>query len=271
MHHLLAADIRHRRLSPKVNAFHYRAYYLLLDMHNIKQSTNNWLFAVNKPALFSFYDKDHGARDGSSSLNWAQQKFQQCDIQYDHIYLLTMPRILGYVFNPVSFWLALCNQHIVAVIAEVHNTYGEQHSYICYQLEKPITPTDWFVADKRFHVSPFYDRIGNYHFNFDINIVSHSKSSILIHYYINDKLQLLTSMTGVLQPMSKSRLLRYFFYIPLMTIKVITLIHYQAVKLWLKKIPYRKKPIPYSAEISLAKRLTKDRNHVTKTYTKEIN
>ncbi|MDE4971809.1 DUF1365 family protein, partial [Francisella tularensis] len=104
---------------------------VILVMLNLNQNKNIF-FSINKPNIYSFYDKDHGLRDGSSSLKWSTDLLNQYKLEYDDIKLMTMPRVLWSLFNPVSFWLCYNNNKLIAVIAEVNNTFKETHSYICH-------------------------------------------------------------------------------------------------------------------------------------------
>nr|WP_250634632.1 DUF1365 domain-containing protein [Francisella tularensis] len=208
---------------------------------------------MNKPNLYSFYDKDHGLRDGSSSLKWATDLLNQYKLEYDDIKLMTMPRVLWYLFNPVSFWLCYKNNKLIAVIAEVNNTFKETHSYICHKNGQDITNKCWFKAEKIFHVSPFYPRQGFYKFNFTLNFEDNAKNQIIINYYDNDQLQLGTAINGNMKSLSTTNLIKEFFRSPLLTFKVIYLIHWQALKIVLKKIKYISKPIQHHDRITVAK------------------
>ena len=226
-------------------------------MLDLKSDSN--VFGINKFNIFSFYDKDHGAKDSSKSVNWAINLLTKNHLQYDNIKLITMPRILGYLFNPVSFWLAYNDHKLICVISEVNNTFGETHSYICHKSGEQITDICWFEAEKVFHVSPFYQRQGRYKFNFQIPIISdsnlestHSKTQIIINYYDDNKLQLSTAITAINKPLSSKNLIKEFIRAPLLTLKVIVLIHYQAIKIVAKKIKYVPKPVQMENTLTLA-------------------
>ncbi|AEE26825.1 DUF1365 domain-containing protein [Francisella hispaniensis] len=249
---ILSSKVFHKRHLPKQNSFRYRSYYVILDMLQLNQNKTK-LFSINKPNLYSFYDKDHGLRDGSSSLKWATDLLNQYKLEYDDIKLMTMPRVLGYLFNPVSFWLCYKNNKLIAVIAEVNNTFKETHSYICHKNGQDITNKCWFKAEKIFHVSPFYPRQGFYKFNFALNFENSAKNQIIINYYDNDQLQLGTAISGNMKPLSSANLIKEFIRSPLLTFKVIYLIHWQALKIVFKKIKYIPKPIQQHDRISVAK------------------
>jgi len=246
------ADIFHKRITPKENSFSYRVFYICFDIEKISELSNK-IFSVNKFNLFSFYFKDHGKKDGSSLKNWADNLFNQQGIKnYNRIFLHTHPRILGYVFNPVSFWFALDkNDKIKAIIAQVNNTFGENHCYLIHNHNgEPIEQNQWFTADKEFHVSPFYERKGQYKFRF---IFNEKNIAIWINYHLNGE-TLLTNVTS--KKRSKFNIFNLamaFISIPFLTIKIILLIHWQAIKIFFKKIKYIPKPIKKPISVTINK------------------
>lgn len=252
---ILSSKVYHKRYHPKQNSFNYKSYYVILDMLDLSNNQSK-IFSINKPNIYSFHDKDHGLRDGSNCLNWASSLLEEHNIEYDNIKLMTMPRVLGYLFNPVSFWLCYRESKLVAVIAEVNNTFKETHSYICHKNGNEITDKCWFEAEKVFHVSPFYTRQGTYKFNFQIPQSPNSKAQVIINYYDNDQLQLGTAITGNLKQLSSSNLIKEFFRSPLLTLKVIYLIHWQALKIVFKRIKYIPKPEQKDIRVSVAKFIT---------------
>ncbi|APC96762.1 DUF1365 domain-containing protein [Francisella frigiditurris] len=255
--YILDAIVSHKRTIPKTNYFKYRTYYTALNMSNLEKCKKAF-FSIDRFNILSFYNKDHGYRNTQESTIWAKEIFDKNKIQYTDITLITMPRVLGYLFNPVSFWLALDNNHIIGVIAEVNNTFKETHSYVCYDIDSHITKENWFKANKEFHVSPFFERQGYYKFNFDINLQTNSKVRIIINYFNNkDQLELATSIDGKLKEFTNINLIKQFFKVPLLTLKVITLIHYQALKLFIKGLKYIPKPQQKESTISIAKNINK--------------
>jgi DUF1365 family protein len=241
MKSLFKAKIYHKRFSPSVNEFNYSGYYLKFSiekMHELKSS----IFSVNKFNLFSFYEKDHGYKDGTSLASWARDMLEKAGIKdfKGQITLQTFPRILGYVFNPVSFWYCYENNSLIAIIAEVNNTFGETHSYLLTQ--KPDMQIE--TLKKEFHVSPFYDVLGNYNFDFT------NENKVIINYFFDNKLQLITSLTGEEIPWSDKNLLKLFYQYPFYTLFIVILIHYQAMKLFLKKNKFYPKPQKISRELT---------------------
>lgn len=238
------AKVMHKRFFPRENAFTYSVYYLSLPLTQLDRLPQNAVFAVDRFALFSFHRKDYGARDGSDLRTWAVKLLAQHghDAETDELVLVTMPRILGYAFNPVSFWMAYDKDgRLRAVLAEVNNTFGETHSYLCIPPDgAPINPQEWMTAEKLFHVSPFLERKGHYAFRFH----EHEKSlGIWIDFFLEkDKKQLATSLVGQREPLTAAALIRAFVAIPFVTLKTIFLIHWQALVLAFKKIRYIDKP-----------------------------
>ncbi|MEX2518795.1 MAG: DUF1365 domain-containing protein [Paracoccaceae bacterium] len=243
---IYTATVMHRRLFPKKNAFSYGVYYLALPLP-----------AAPVPGrLASFHARDVGRRDGSDPTPWVR------GILNDHglndltaeIILVTMPRVLGHVFNPVSFYLCLDRAATLrAVLCEVHNTFGEQHSYLCAHADHaPITGKTWLEAEKLFHVSPFLDRCGRYKFRFDL---TDEALDIRIDYYdAAGKRQLVTALNGRFSPLTQGALSRAFWRHPLVTLKALGLIHWQALRLVLRGISLRAKPPQRAAKVSVSRR-----------------
>ena len=237
---LLFSQVMHSRLFPKRNRFTYGVYYLALPLSQLSSLP----IAHNRFSWLSFYDRDHGKCDGSNLQDWAKALFEQYNIHTEegHITLVCMPRVLGYVFNPVSFWLYRDdNNHLLAVLCEVNNTFGERHTYICaHENGQAIGSGDLLRGKKVFHVSPMLKREGHYHFRFNI---TEKEFGIWIDFINDDeKKQLATSLVGSLQTMNSQSLRRAFWRYPLVTFKVIALIHWQALKLLTKGIKYLTKP-----------------------------
>ncbi|MPV85431.1 DUF1365 domain-containing protein [Ostreibacterium oceani] len=243
---LLSARVMHQRLDPKKNGFSYGVYYIAIPLASIANGRLGKIMPVNRFGLHSFYSKDHGYRDNRSLQTWIDDRLSEHGIALPHqVVLITMPRILGYVFNPVSFWLCYNqNNELYCTVNEVNNTFGETHSYLCHpQNGQPIDKNQWMQADKQFHVSPFLPREGYYWFRYHITA---KHAQIQIDYYgKNNQKTLITTVNGAFSPLSRASLRRAWYKTPLLTIKVITLIHYQALKILGKKIRHIKKPDPH--------------------------
>ncbi len=249
--------VMHGRLFPKRNHFNYASYALALPLSKL----DNLAIARNRFAALSFYDCDHGecaqGSGGNDLENWAREilgKYGLNDIT-DDITLICMPRIFGYVFNPVSFWLCRDKeQNLRAVICEVHNTFGEKHSYLCAHPDhRPIVHDDIIKAEKLFHVSPFLEREGRYDFRFDLR---DNKFGVWIDFFNGEgKKQLATSLIGGFEAMEARPLRKAFWCYPLITFKAIILIHWQALKLVAKGIKYISKPLQKDVRLSASENL----------------
>ena len=237
-HGILSAKVMHKRFAPKLNQFVYRQYYVMLELSDLKPVSNP-IFSLNRFNLFSFYEKDHGPYDGSDLYRWCKGMLGSNGIDatwLNRVYLVTQPRILGWVFNPVSFWLC-CDkeQQLRVAFAQTHNTFGEKHTYIvCHEDLRPIQDKDEIRGKKLLYVSPFFKVEGTYSFRFQNN---ETTFGVWIDYHVKGQKLLITSLTGKKkQNLGILPLLRMFFKIPLANFKTILLIHYQAIKLWLKNI-----------------------------------
>jgi DUF1365 family protein len=247
--HIFTAKVMHHRLFPRKNRFSYRVYYLAMPLP-----------AQKLPSVVqSFPYADLGFRDGTCPRVWAQEILQRHGLlpHVSNIVLLAMPRVLGYVFNPVSFYLCMDESNqLRAVISEVHNTFGEQHSYLCARADlAPISPEEWLEAEKLFHVSPFLERSGYYRFRF--NIQTDAIGIWIDHYDRHNNKQLVTALSGRLKPLTRGALAAAFWAHPMVTLKAVALIHWQALKLVAKGIRYIPKPRQLAVKLSASGDLTK--------------
>jgi DUF1365 family protein len=203
------------------------------------------LFSLDRWNLFSLHRSDHGPRDGGDLEPWIRALLASEGVTAadGEIVLQAFPRVLGYVFNPVSFWL--CHDReggLRAVLAEVNNTFGERHNYLVAHPDgQPIRPGDTLEARKVFHVSPFFPVQGRYRFRF----AGGSRfSAAFIDYDDAEGPVLRTSISGRAAPLETRGLLRAFFGYPAFTLGVVARIHWQALKLWWKGVPFFRKPSP---------------------------
>lgn len=252
---ILFGHVMHKRLFPRINAFSYSIFYLVLPLTHMKKNTP---LAVNRFGMLSFYEKDHGRRDGSDLEKWAQDILQKYGVTEANgeIVLVTMPRVLGYVFNPVSFWICYDNdKKIRAVLCEVNNTFGETHTYLCAHPDHTeIKSDDVLEGQKVFHVSPFLPREGYYTFRFS---VSQENCGFWINYHDSTgEKQLVTSLTGRMKLIDQSALSRAFWTYPFVTMKAVALIHWQAAKLIMKGIKYIPRPAQEQEKISATRNIT---------------
>jgi hypothetical protein len=250
MAEIVTAEVFHARIRPKRNMFRYGVYYLRIPIQDLSAPATRGLFSVDHFNLFSLRSNDYAAR-GVNAAAWVRATLDDWRLQEANgeVQLLTMPRVLGYAFNPVSFWLCHdLQRNLRAVIVTVSNTFGEQHCYLCcHEDRSPIGTGDWLHAEKIFHVSPFLAVEGHYQFRF---VSSADKVAIWINHYESGQLILSTSLIGRARPVNSRTLLFCFFRYPLVTLKVIALIHYQAAKLFLKGIRHFRKPAPPLSGVS---------------------
>jgi uncharacterized protein len=261
---LLVGPVRHRRVRPAGNAFSYGVYTLRLPLRarSAREAagtlTDSWWFAHNRFGLLSFHERDHGdpARGGTqSALEWVEALLRSNGIQDadGEIFLHTFPRVLGYVFNPVSFWFCeRADGTLRAVLCEVNNTFGERHCYLLDPGGALLNGTP-LVARKVFHVSPFCKVDGQYTFRFMFAPPKHGKplrSLARIDYADADGPLLQTSIAGSARALDARNVLRVFFGFPMMTFGVVAKIHWQALRLFFKRVPFLHKPAPPSASIS---------------------
>jgi hypothetical protein len=240
-------QVMHRRLRPAENRFVYGVFYLRVPVDDVR-SLARPLLSVNRWNLLSFHERDHGPRDGSALEPWIRALLARHGVAADgEIVLQAFPRVLGYVFNPVSFWL--CHDRtgaLRAVLAEVNNTFGESHNYLIARPDGgPIGEVDWLEARKVFHVSPFCRVEGRYRFLFG---GQGRRNLARIDYHDGEGRLLVTSIAGEAEPLTTRALLRAFLLHPWMTVGVVLRIHWQALRLWLKRVPFFAKPLPPAEE-----------------------
>ncbi len=237
----------HSRKGEVKNRFTYRVDYVLLDPD---QARTPALFSRNRGNLTSLWDRDHGGAPGQGrGAVWVREVLAAHGLPGGaHVQLLAQPRVLGHVFNPVSFWL--CRDESGAlrvVIAEVSNTFGDRHSYLCHREDRgPLTAADTVTARKIFHVSPFQPVSGGYAFNFDIR-----PDQIAIRIdFSSGQGGVIATLAGPLAPLTNAAILRACLRRPFGSRRVLALIHWQALKLWWKGAAYRPRPEPPVDEVT---------------------
>ena len=235
----------HRRLRPAAHRFHYPSYFLHLPMRQLRDTPCDALHR-NQWGALSFHDGDHGL-GGKDALAWFEALLQQEGIHDadGEIWLQTYPRVLGYVFKPVSFWYALrADGTLAAVLAEVNNTFGERHAYLLAGPKLAWGRTH--TSPKVFHVSPFCRVAGDYAFRFDQRLDARDQAIYLraaVDLHDEGGLLLQTSLSGLLQPLTPASVRRALWGMPLMTLGVVLRIHWQALRLWRKRVPFFSKPL----------------------------
>ena len=247
MPELCVGDVVHHRLRPAVHHFSYKVFFLRIPLSRLEDLPNRWL-SRERFNLLSFHARDYGPRDGSDLLAWARTQLAQAGLAAidGEVVLQTFPRLLGYVFNPISIWY--CHDRagaLRAAICEVSNTFGERHNYVLsVDGGEVISPATWLRATKQLHVSPFCAVEGHYRFRF---VQDGARSHATINYYAGAREQdrlILTTITGRAQPLNARTTLRAFSRYPLFTVGVMARIHWQAFALWRKRVPWLRKPAP---------------------------
>jgi DUF1365 family protein len=243
--------VRHKRVVPRVHALRYRVFMLLLDLDEVDALAaehNN--FAHNKRALLSFYDRDHGDQSGAPLRPHLEKLLNEAGVAHERgrILVLSMPRMLGYVFNPLTVYFCYdWAGEIVALIYEVKNTFGERHDYVL-----PAAPVETAIQQscaKRFFVSPFLKMGLNYDFE-----VSPPGESVRIAMRVRDgdQLMLTASFAGLRDDITDKTLARAFWRHPLMTFGAMAAIHWEAIKMLTKGLRYLGRkgggaPLPHAA------------------------
>lgn len=264
-------QVMHSRLRPARHRFVYPVYFFLLPLSRLEE-TGSALFSIDRFNVFSFRFADHGARDGSHPLPWIRRQLANAGLPADgEVWLQTFPRVLGINFNPVSFWF--CHDRggeLVAILAEVSNTFGERHHYLLAHGDgSPLANGEVLSRRKVFHVSPFNEVVGGYRFRFERRngagalpdsppLLPQRPPQLLpqllpqpgerllarIDYADGEGDLLLTAISGRVAPLDGSTLLRAFFAYPWQSLGVLVRIHWQALLLWKKRVPFFRKPEP---------------------------
>ena len=248
---LYNGTVVHKRFKPKKHFFKYRVFSLLLDLSELNHLDKNiYFFSYNSFNLISFFDKDHGERDGSSLKLWVRKKLDEAGIANNikNINLLCYPRIFGYVFNPLSIFFVFDKySSLIAIMYEVKNTFGEQHTYIFKTKDNNLIKNH---CDKKFHVSPFMDLNSTYNFKI---LKPGKKLSIVIDQRDKEGKLLFASQDGKKIELNSKNLIISYLKHPLMTFKIISAIHFEALRLWLKRIKFIKKFLKIKNNVSFEK------------------
>ena len=239
----------HERHRPRQHRLRYRVFSMLLDLDELPEMNRRLRgFGYNRTRVFSFYDKDHGPRTGRPLRPWVEEKLaaKGIDLEGGRVLVLCYPRLFGYVFNPLTvYYCHHSDGRLTAVIYEVSNTFDERHCYVI-PVRTAGTSLPEHECDKAFYVSPFLPMNCRYSFK---GCRPHERASFIINQADREGPLLTASLTGRRGPLSDANLLRCFLAFPLMTFKVIAGIHWEALRLWRKRIPvYRHVPAVLDAD-----------------------
>lgn len=236
--------ITHRRSRPRRHRLSYGAFYLLLDLDELERldRRQKW-FSVNRFNLLSHYDRDHGSGTNQPLRPWVESHLADAGIQLDggRIEMLCLPRILGYVFNPLTVYYCYdATETIRAILYEVSNTFAQRHTYL-FAIADGDSRLLRHDCGKRFYVSPFIEVEGRYHFR-----VRRPLERLYIHIHQTDADGPLLDawVRGKRAPLSDRNLVANLIRYPLLTLKVIGGIHWEALKLWVKGTRLQPRPQP---------------------------
>jgi DUF1365 family protein len=241
---ILFGRVFHCRRRPVRHAFAYPVFFLRVPL-SAMAGAGRGVFSVDRFNLLSLMTRDHGPRDGTPLEPWVRSQLAAHGVRGadGEILLQAFPRVLGYVFNPISIFYCLDRDGgLRAAICEVSNTFGERHNYLLAPADgSRIGAQDWLFADKVFHVSPFCEVEGHYRFRFSGDA---NRQFARIDYHDGDGKLLVTAIEGEARPVDARSLARAVLGYPFMTAGVVARIHWQALRLWLKRVPWFSKPEP---------------------------
>jgi len=243
---LYVGPVMHTRLKPVYHRFNYRVFSILIDLGALKAGSRlSKLFAVNRFNVMSFYEKDHGPRDGTPLLSYALELFNKAGVNIDggRVLLLCYPRIFGYVFDPLSVYFGYCKDgNLRGVLYEVRNTFGEAHTYV-----EPVTDGQLSVSglrqerEKLFYVSPFNPLTMYYFFR-----IRPPVSTVALRILVKDQTGPIMSASfhGYKQKFTSKTITLQCLSIPFMTLKIMVGIHWEALWLWVKGMRLITRPLP---------------------------
>jgi len=249
---IIHGEVAHRRTRPAANAFRYPAFCLRVPLAQLDALAAGGI-ALNRRGWLAFHERDHGPRDGSPLAPWIAALLAREGVAAGgEVVLYAFPRMLGYVFNPVSFWVYhRSDGGVAAVLAEVNNTFGERHLYLLAHPDgRPLESGATLAARKVFHVSPFCAVRGHYTFRFNFG-AAHWLARI--DYFDGDGTRaaapgsealLETWISGDPSPLDRAAVRGLLWRYRWFTLGVVARIHWQAMQLWAKRVPYFAKPAP---------------------------
>jgi uncharacterized protein len=241
----------HHRRRPRRHTLAYRVFSLLLDLDDLAASGSRLrLFSHNGFNLFSFHDRDHGPGDGTDLRTWLGRQLAAAGLDVDggRIEVLCYPRILGYVFNPLTvYFCRRPDESLSAIVYEVNNTFGERHSYVI-PVDAPAGAVVRQACDKRLYVSPFNDTHGGYRFRVTPPA---GDVEVIVNYVDDAGLILHAGFRGARGPLTDRALITAFLRYPLMTVKVMAGIHWEALRLWRKGLRLVRRPAAPAESVTI--------------------
>ena len=240
---LYVGEVRHARYRPRTHRFTYRVFSAFLNVDDIDAKRLNLkLLSIDRFNLFSIRRRDHGPKDGSPLRPFIEGLLAEAGLQApESIYILCYPRMFGFAFNPLTVYYCRKGSAVTAMVYEVRNTFGDDHTYVVplngANADRPLLHN----RDKLMHVSPFIGMQATYHFS----AAPPDETLRLVIRETQDEAPLLVaSFVGTHHPLSDAALFKAFIKHPLMTVKVLVAIHFEAAKLFLKGVPFIKRPEP---------------------------
>lgn len=248
---LYRTRIMHRRHQAPANRFSYQAFGALFDIDRLPDlAREHRLFGYNRAAPVSFHDADHGPRDGSPLRPWLQHQLDRAGVDFKpvRVRLFCIPRVFGHAFNPLSLWFCEDGEgQVRALLCEVHNTFGESHGYLLHEGGASLPDPIGMRRSKVFHVSPFFPVDGEYRFRI---APPDGHLDVRVELWRNGEPALLATQLGERIAFSDRALLRELLATPWITLRVLALIHWQALRLWWRGARFHRKPAPPGAEIT---------------------
>jgi len=249
--------VMHERSFPTHHRLSYGVWYLLVDLDELDELDRRVAgLGVNRAAPVSFHEADHGPRDGSPLRPWIDARLEEAGVALDGgpVRILTFPRVAGYVFNPISIWF--CSgpgEDLRAILYEVSNTFGERHDYLVPVADADVTGNARgrrvrTVFDKRLFVSPFIDMAATYDFT---TRVPDERASVVVRETAAGGLVLVATLGARRRPLTGGTLASVLLRHPLVTVKVVGGIHWEALQLWRKGAPYRRRGAPPASPMTI--------------------
>jgi len=249
---LYVGRVMHQRIRPRRHRLAYRVYSLLIDIDELPSLDRRLrLFSVGRFNLFGFDSRDYGDGSGADLRGQIEARLREAQLPPGgRILLLAMPRLLGHVFNPLSVWFCYApgpDGSLQAIVYEVSNTFGQRHSYLI-PVSDPAAPIVDQQCDKQLYVSPFNGMAQRYRFR-----VAPPGEAVCVGISVHDDdgAVLNARLDGRRQPLNDAALLRVFFTHPLLTLKVVAAIRWEALRLWLKRVPLQPRPSAPSRAVTI--------------------